>query len=255
MYNAMPFGGTRVRWLLERLDAQRPGSFEVVVVDDGSSDDCADSIAAIEHERDDVRLLRRTQNGGKFAALCDGFRVTRGRVIAFTDIDIPYNPVALEAAVSAITQHGHDLAVGDRTLPESEQQVPPTWLRRAAHHAFSTLVRWLVTGESFDTQCGFKAFAHDAGKALFGKLHERGFAGDVEVLCIATHNRLRITRIPVQLIHHGRSSVDIRRHAPRMLRACLRIQRRRRAGLYELTIPASRHTPCVQEAGAAQSAP
>lgn len=229
MFDAGATALTRVAWLHAWL-ARHVGACELLVVDDGSTDDTA---ARLEELRlPGLRVLRQEHNRGKFAALRAGVAATQGDVVAFTDIDVPYDPALLPYAARLVTEQGFHVVTGDRTLPGSND-AHASARRALGSRVYAWLVRMLVTGGLFDTQCGIKVFRGDVARELFGLAREDGFAGDVELLYLALKYNLALRRVPVRWIHHGTSSVRMLRHGPGMILACLRLVWRYRRGRYE----------------------
>ena len=198
---------------LEEALARRSGTWEIVVVDDGSTDGTAARVPPSER----VTLVALPENRGKFGALKAGMAAASGRCRIFTDADVPYDLEALDYVASLVLARGFHVVVGDRTLAGSiyGERLPRT--RAVASPVFSLLVRLLVTGGLFDTQCGLKGFRGDVADALFPLLTVDGFAGDVELLYVALKYNLEIKRIPVRLARHEGSTIRFAVHAPRML--------------------------------------
>ena len=229
-YNAATLLPDRVALLLRYLKGTGV-AFEVVIVDDGSTDD---TWAAIERLRDDgVVGVRLAENQGKFAAIKAGMQKATGRCRIFTDADIPYDCAVLQTMLSLVTDGGFHLVVGDRTLPDSRYAEDLGPLRKVATRSFSTIVRLLFTGELPDTQCGVKAFRGDVADVLFPMLVEDRFAGDVELLYVANKYNLAIRRVPVQLVHQGRSTLRPFVDAPQMLWSASQLRARFQRGDYE----------------------
>ncbi len=204
--------------------------FELIVVDDGSGDDSAKRVEALGLSR--TRLLRRGENGGKFAALGDGMARPTGRGCLFTDADVPYDLSIVPQMVQLVNDRGFHLAIGDRNLPDSSfgERLPP--VRAVATRLFTLFVRLFVTSGVSDTQCGIKAFRGDVARALFPLLRETGFAGDVELLYVALKHNLTIRRLPTRLVYQGRSTVRPVRDGLAMARAVWSLPARHRAGAY-----------------------
>jgi len=215
--------------LLTEALAARPGTWEIVVVDDGSSDGTAQRVPV----SDRVRLVALPRNRGKFAALKAGMTAARGRCRIFTDVDIPYDLEALGYVESLVNGRGFHVVVGDRTLDASAETERRPWPRAAASRAFAALVRLFVTGGLFDTQCGLKGFRGDVADLLFPLLTVEGFAGDVELLYVALKYNLELRRIPVRLRRHDASSVRVGAHAPGMLLEVMKMRGKWVRGLYE----------------------
>ncbi|MBI5499547.1 MAG: glycosyltransferase [Deltaproteobacteria bacterium] len=231
-YNSASFLAERMAALAEFLDSpDGPGSSELVVVDDGSSDGTADAIRSLRFPR--LVPVFRPANGGKFAALVSGMAAARGRCRVFTDADVPYEPVSITRMAELVLRRGVHVVVGDRTLPGSAYAGELGLVRRLATRGFSAFVRLFVTAGLHDTQCGLKAFRGDVADALFPLLREQGFAGDVELLYVALLHNLEIKRVPVRLRYQGRSTVKPVLHAFAMLESLARIRWRRHKGLYD----------------------
>jgi dolichyl-phosphate beta-glucosyltransferase len=229
VYDAAAFVEERLR-VLHRFLVDSALDFELIAVDDGSADDSAKRIEALGLPG--VQLLRRPRNEGKFAAIADGMRQSRGRCCLFTDADVPYDLAIVPRMVELVAERGFHLVIGDRTLPGStfSERLPP--VRALATRIFTLFVRLFVTGGVPDTQCGIKAFRGDVARALFPLLRERGFAGDVELLYVALKHNLSIRRLPTRLVYQGRSSVRPVADGLSMMRAVLSLPGRHRTGAY-----------------------
>lgn len=196
-----------------------PWQVEVIVVDDGSAD--ATAAAAAVHPSG-CGVIRLVENAGKGAAVRAGMLEARGRVVAFTDADLPYRMQALERAFSLIDEGRADVVCGARDLVDSALAV-----RRAAHRSLASLSFRMLTGmlisrQIRDTQCGLKAFSRSAAHEIFSRVHTDGFAFDAEAILVAHRLGLVAARVPVVLVNEAGSTVSLRRHAPQMLRDIMR---------------------------------
>ena len=218
---------TRVRDFL----AQRCPAFEIVVVDDGSSDGTAAKVQPMTDDR--VHLITLPSNEGKFAAVIAGMAATSGRCRIFIDADLPYDLEAVPYIVDLVTNGGFHVVVGDRTLPESCSLTRTDVVRQLSSRVFSFFVRMLVTGGLFDSQCGLKGFRSDVAEALFPLLTHRGFSGDVELLYIALKHNLSIRRIPVRLQDSSPSTVKLTIHSLPMLGRILGLRHNWVSGRYD----------------------
>ena len=217
---------TRLNEFLQK----RIRSFEIIVVDDGSSDQTLDRIKSFTNQN--LRVLSSPANQGKFAALVAGMAHSHGRCRVFTDSDLPYELEAIPYIVNLINERGFHVVVGDRTLRSSEYRTHLPLLRRVATRWFSRLVTVFVTGGLFDTQCGLKGLRADVADALFPLLQDRGFSGDVELLYVALKYNLEIKRIPVRLRGSSPSAVRVVPHALRMLLRISKLRGSWSRGLY-----------------------
>lgn len=207
--------------------AELPLRVELVVVDDGSSDTTA--AAAAVHPCG-CGVIRLCANAGKGAAVRTGMLAARGRVIAFTDADLPYRLDALETAFATIDEGGADVVYGARDLLDSAMEVRRAAWRSIASSSFRMLTRILVSRRVRDTQCGLKAFSREAVRDIFPRVRTDGFAFDAEVILVARRLGLTPARVPVVLVNEAGSTVSLRRHAPQMLRDIVRARLRHARG-------------------------
>lgn len=205
-------------------------SWEIVAVDDGSTDGSAERLAASRAKN--LTIVTLAENLGKFGALKAGMLASRGRCRLFTDADLPFDLDAVPYMARLVNDRGFHVVTGDRTLQGSDYRPHVSWHRDTASLAFSFLVRMLVTGGLFDTQCGLKAFRGDVADALFPLLRENGFAGDVELLYVALKYNLEIKRVPVRLRRSGPSTVHLGLHSLRMLGRIATLRRAWDSGCY-----------------------
>lgn len=204
--------------------------YEVLVVDDGSTDDTAARVERLTRLQPRVRLLRLGRNAGKGAAVRRGMLAVSGRWRLFADAD-GATPIAelkrLEPALAA----GADLAIGSRVLPDPSVSVVAQPHRVRAGRVFNWLVARLGLRAVADSQCGFKAFTAAAAERLFSRLGTDGFGFDVELLLLAQALGYRIVEVPVNWTDQPGSKVTVLKDGPRMLwqivRARIRVRRMR----------------------------
>lgn len=212
----------------------RPYSSEVIVVDDGSTDDTPSRVQAFAPRSSAVRLLRHPTNLGKGAAVRTGMLKAAGEYLIFTDADLSYALEDIETMLSKL-RGGADVAIGSRALLTSHTVTRPPIIRSVLSKAFSELVQLISIRGIADTQCGFKGFARKASRDIFSRLTVTGFAFDVEVLVIARSLGYKIDLVPVHYIARETSKVRILRDSFRMLGQLLRIRTNEWAGLYAQT--------------------
>jgi len=197
---------------------------ELIVVDDGSTDETADLVTALVSEGLAARLIRHPGNQGKGAAVRTGVMAATGRVVLFTDADLSTPIEDAERLLVAIAA-GADVAIGSRALDRSMVKVHQPWLRDRMGRVFNLFVQAILLPGLKDTQCGFKAFKGGVAQELFGATQTDGFEFDTEVLYRARRQGLVTSEIPV----HWRDNPDTRVNAmldsPRMLLGLFRIRR------------------------------
>jgi len=217
------------------LDA-RPFQTELIVADDGSSDD---TISLARRTADTVLDLR---HGGKAAALSAGARAAHGEILLLTDMDLA-TPIEDGARLLEAIRAGADGAIGSRGL--ARPGAPP---KRYVLSLGQMLLSRLLLGLPYtDTQCGFKAwrrrvlldvldqlvvYSPDRPAGIEGAGVTSGF--DVECLLVARRLGVDVREIPVSWKHMASDRVRPATEAWRGVRDLLRIVAARRNGLYPL---------------------
>ncbi|KAF8382686.1 algn-5, partial [Pristionchus pacificus] len=181
-------------------------TFEVIIVDDGSTDDTANT-AAIYGRRHEglVHVLKLEENRGKGGAVRAGVLHARGRLILFADADGATQFEDLEKLEKSMKRLcGGDidetfpaLVVGSRAHLESESVATRSFFRTILMMGFHALV-WLFAVRSVkDTQCGFKLFTRGAAARIFPVMHVERWAFDVEILYLAEMWKLKVDEVAV----------------------------------------------------------
>jgi dolichyl-phosphate beta-glucosyltransferase len=203
--------------------SKTPRSHEVIVVDDGSSDETARLVREFSLRWPSIKLLRLPRNMGKGAAVRAGVLNSLGRFIVFNDADGATPPAMTERLLAAL-EEGADVAIGSRDAFADDRRVERTWRRALIGGVFSVLVNlWVVRGIR-DTQCGFKMFRRHVAYDIFERQRIDGFAFDVEVLRLARVLRFNIVPVPIDWTEVPGSKVRIGRDACRMLWDILRVR-------------------------------
>jgi len=172
----------------------RGAPFEVLVVDDGSTDGTAAAVEAFGDQS--VHLLRGALNRGKGHAVRTGMLKATGGRRLMTHADLS-TPIADLRGLEDALGRGFDIAIGSRALPASNVEVRQGALREGMGRVFNVGVRLLLLRDLRDTQCGFKLFTAEAAQAAFSASRLDGFCFDVETLVVARQRGLRIAEVPV----------------------------------------------------------
>ena len=192
---------------IQAYQAAREQAVEIIVVDDGSTDNTALMVVALCLEVQGLRLISYPKNRGKGYALRTGVLSSRGSMVLLSDADLSTPIEELETLRQHITAQTHHIAIGSRALALSEiVQAQPLW-RRGLGRLFNAIVRALVLEGFHDTQCGFKLFTGEAAKVLFEAAQIDRFAYDVEILALAQKNGYRVAEVPIKWTNSAGSKV------------------------------------------------
>lgn len=184
-------------------------SFEIVVVDDGSTDGTVALCRTVGERLGAVRSVGTGINVGKGHAVRLGMLAARGAVRVMMDADGSTPVACLDALVAPVLAGVTDVAIGSRYLPGSQVTTRQPWLRRVISRACNAIIRAVLLPGMADTQCGFKAFSAGAAERIFPHAVIAGWSADLEVLALARRAALQVQEVPVQWADDPRSKVKL----------------------------------------------
>lgn len=200
--------------------------YEVIVVDDGGSDDLAAVLLRLWPDWPQLRVLRHERNRGKGSAVRTGVGCSGGRIVLFADAD-GAAPIDQEARLRAAIADGADVAVGSRLLRSGDVRCERPFLRAISGRLFAALARRALGLPVRDTQCGFKMFRGEAARALFAACCEDGFLFDLEVLMLAAAWGLRVEEVPITWREQPDSRLSFARECVKIVGGLRRLRSRR----------------------------
>src|SRR6185295_352954 len=185
-YNEVARLGNTLRAVVGYLQQNFPDG-ELIVVDDGSSDETADLARTVFQDSGDLRtsVISYKSNLGKGRAVRLGLQAARGDIALFSDADLSTPITEVPKLTEPIARGDFDVAFGSRALDRSLIGVHQPWRREQGGRMFNLVVR-LATGLPFwDTQCGFKAFRMKVCRPIVEAATVDRFGFDVELLYVA----------------------------------------------------------------------
>jgi dolichyl-phosphate beta-glucosyltransferase len=196
---------------------------EILVVNDGSSDDTAQIVREFGKAHAQVLLVENPGNRGKGYSVRNGMLHARGDICLFTDADLSSPIIEAQKLFDAIAR-GADIAIGSRWLRTELQTERQPLYRQLFGRIFNLALRIILGLRFADTQCGFKAFRRDAAQRIFPlqKIERWGF--DPEILFLARRAGLRTAEVPVLWAHSEGTRLHPFRDGMRMFLEVLRIR-------------------------------
>lgn len=238
-YNEAARLGKTLRAVVDYL-AQNAPDGEVIVVDDGSSDNTADLARQVFKDSKNLRtsVISYKSNLGKGRAVRLGLLAARSDVALFSDADLSTPITEAPKLVDPIVSGQYDLTFGSRALDRELIGVHQSWRREQGGRVFNLVVR-LATGMPFwDTQCGFKAFRMSVCRPLIEAATVDRFGFDVELLYLAFRAGLNLKEIPVRWDHNEGSKVTLFSDSFKMVNEVNLIRQQARRGVYDAAIRA-----------------
>ncbi|MFN0173736.1 MAG: glycosyltransferase family 2 protein [Saprospiraceae bacterium] len=153
-------------WIRRVCEAHRL-SYEIIMVDDGSSDRSWKVISALKENNPLVRGIKFRRNYGKSAGLHEGFHVAQGDVVITMDADLQDSPDEIPELYKMITEEGYDLVSGWKKVRHDPiTKTIPTKL-------YNAVTRWMSGIKLHDFNCGLKAYRLDVVKTIevYGEMH------------------------------------------------------------------------------------
>lgn len=201
------------------------GEWEIVFVDDGSTDGCRDILAA--ENMPGVRAEGYEKNKGKGGAIRYGIPLCRGERIVYTDCDLAYGTDAVVGIYDAAGDN--DIEIGSRAIAE-DGYAGYTKLRKLMSRVFVKIICLFAGFRYTDSQCGLKCLGNAAANDVFSRCTVDGFAFDLEMLIVADKLGYRVGEYPAKIIHNRErgSKVNPVRDTFRVLRDVVRIRKAHR---------------------------
>jgi glycosyltransferase involved in cell wall biosynthesis len=187
--------------VLRRVE-ELPLDKQIVVVDDGSTDDTAAIVELFAEGRDYVHLIRQA-NRGKGAALRAAIPHVDGEIVVIQDADMEYDPADVPALIDPIVRGAADVVFGSRLSGGKPQRAYLFW-HLVGNRFLSLLTNVLYNTTLSDMETGYKAFKVEVLRGL--DLHEDDFAIEPEITSKVCRQKLRVYELPIA--YYGRTYAE-----------------------------------------------
>ncbi len=197
------------------------GLFEIIIIDDGSTDDTVSLIKnnllyknlLADHK---IQLIQQT-NTGKGGALQKGITAASLDFVLTVDADMATHPVEIMnwRLQNKATFARDTICIASRTLAASKLILISN--RRSSGKLFNTIVRIITNLPFKDTQCGFKLYPRAIAQQLFANLRTKGWAHDVEILLQANKQSIPVIEMPITWNERDASKINVLRDGMKML--------------------------------------
>jgi dolichyl-phosphate beta-glucosyltransferase len=220
----------RIRSTIEKIESyctSELDEFEIIVVDDCSSDSTGSIVKSLSYKN--IKVLRNEPNRGKGYSVKRGIESARYPLVLFTDADLSAPIEELRKLLKY--SEAYDIVIGSRNTRKS--RVERSLFQAFKGHFFAFLVKLIVMRGFYDTQCGFKLFKTDVAKELFSYQTFERFSFDFELLFVAKKHGYRIKEVPVNWKICSGSKVHIIKDTVSMTLDLFRLRLNNRKGLYD----------------------
>lgn len=180
-------------------------SFEILAIDDGSSDNTKEEIikASLAYP-EEIRLVENGTNQGKGYALKNGFMNSTGNIVVFLDGDLEITPCQVGKLLKSMRDNNAEIAIGSKRCGKSDIKYPLA--RIILSNGYYFIIKILFNLPVSDTQVGIKVYRRDVLDKIFPKVLCKKYAFDVEILANAVNKGYKITEVPINIAFSRQNS-------------------------------------------------
>jgi dolichyl-phosphate beta-glucosyltransferase len=219
--------------MLRNLKEAFPGSFEIIVMDDGSSDDTSLVVKKFTELHKQVSLITNKKNQGRGFVMRQGVLSARGRYVLDTDADGSVDDEAIPRFYQYMEANNDlDVLIGSRTISGAKILTPQPFLRIALGYIFMFLAWLFFRWRFIDRVNGFKFFRRDTAHDTFKNQYDNTLLAEAEIVFVAERRGWRVKELPVFWTDHRDSRIKPWRESVRSLLGMFKILRHSLRGEY-----------------------
>ncbi len=222
VYNEEKVLARSVHTLENFLKRNLKHDYEIVIADNGSTDNTIQVAESLVREYRRLKLLK-IKKKGRGRAIKKAWSSSSADILSFMDIDLSTDLRFFPRLIDEIRK-GADLAYGSRLKKGS--RTTRSFFREVLSRGYNLLVKLSLGVMINDTQCGFKAIKKDVYEKLRPYLHDNEWFFDTEMLVFADYEGFRLAEVPVRWVEDGDSKVDISDTIITYLRKLMKLRRR-----------------------------
>lgn len=186
-----------------------PHLLEIIIVDDGSTDQTATVAAKLAEDNAQVHYARHGQNAGKTAALKTGLALTKGKIVIVQDADLEYHPSDMPGVIQPILDGYADVVYGSRFLVRKATRV--LYFYHYLANKLLTFCSNLLTNLNLtDVETGYKAFKGEIIRNMV--INSHGFGFEIEVTAKVAKLKCAIYEVPIS--YYGRTYEEGKKIGP-----------------------------------------
>ena len=201
-------------------------NYEIIFFDDGSKDDCADIVNSMELPCVRVLSYDDGKNRGKGGAIRHAMLAANGDIVMFTDADLAYGTDVIKRVYDIMSENENtDVLLGSRNISKDGYD-GYTAIRKIMSKVYIKVLGLVGGFRLSDSQCGCKAFKGECAKEIFKRCEVNGFSFDFEAILWAQMLDMKIDEMPVKIINHRESKINIIKDSFKMLKDVRNIRKR-----------------------------